>query len=517
MLRREPDDTLTGRSNQRGSGAALDIVCSECGSYNPSELRECSYCHTALPMKRVRTPAMAVSPPIHAEPRPPAVREPRPRVSPPLPVAAGAAATGAEKSTAAAMHAGSAVPAHGVVADAGTVRRYHIIVGDTCPVCRAASRISFSRERPPQIPLAGCQEAGGCRCALPIFAEELQAALSTPERLLAGIGLARVDEPPSTGAAQLEEAPSAAQQPRPGVPDWAQPAPITERRHHDLADLTTEYYQRRIQGIRIRTQSGCCRVCADVSESIYEPSAVPTLPVVGCQHGWYCTCMYDSEALPLDARGQAALETLARQERDSALRRRGISRFAPRPLHEAVFAFSIVLAAAAIWQYAGGMPAGVWEVLLPLSLALVCGTLAIGAIVRLRWVIAPAFIDAVSGIVVMVVAVRTAVQFRWPAGLQLDRAEDLRRGHLLLTLSGYGLDSLPAPERLIAAAGLAIFVAGLAGLILGPGYQQRAVLRESEVRDVRYSRRLRASRARPRTGTGKPVLALHGIRGRRGG
>jgi hypothetical protein len=329
--------------------------------------------------------------------------------------------------------------------------------------------------------------------------------------------LARIDEPPSLAPAQPEEAGSAAQHPRPGVPDWAQPAPVTERRHHDLADLTTEYYQRRIQGIRIRTQAGCCAVCADVAESIYEPSAVPTLPVVGCQHGWYCNCMYDSEALPLDARGQAALATLARQERDAALRRRGIARFAPRPLHEAVFAFSIVLAAAAVWQYAGGMPPGVWDVLLPLSLALVCGTLAIGAIVRLRWMIAPAFIDAVSGIVVMIVAVRTAVQFRWPVGLQLDRAEDLRRAHLLLTLSGYGLDSLPAPERLIAAAGLAIFVAGLAGLILGPGYQQRAVLRESEVGDVRYSRRSRASRARPRAGTGKPVLALHGIRGRRGG
>jgi len=61
----------------------------------------------------------------------------------------------------------------------GAARRYHIIVGDTCPVCRGAARISFPRERPPQIPVAGCREPGGCRCSLPIFAEELAAALAT--------------------------------------------------------------------------------------------------------------------------------------------------------------------------------------------------------------------------------------------------------------------------------------------------------------------------------------------------
>jgi len=400
----------------------------------------------------------------------------------------------------------------------GEARRYHIIVGDTCAVCRAASRISFPRERPPQIPVAGCREADGCRCSLPIFAEELQAVLATPERALPARVLARPKEGISASTRQPEPGPSPpARRARAPVPDWAQPAPITERRHHDLADLTTEYYQRRIQGIRIGTQSGCCRVCADVADSIYEPSAVPTLPVVGCHHGWYCTCMYEAEPLPLDARGRAALETLARQERDAALRRRGIARFAPRPLHEIALAFSLLLAGAALWQLTDTVPPAPWEVLLPLTLAVICAAMTVGAILRLRWMVAPAFFEAVSGAVTVFVAVRTAVQFPLSVGLPLEPAADLRRVHLLLSLSGYGFGSLPAPERLVAAGGLALLVAGIAGLILGPGYQQRAVLRETEVRDVKYSRRRRSPQTSPRAERGQPLLALPGYRGRRRG
>jgi len=396
----------------------------------------------------------------------------------------------------------------------GAARRYHIIVGDTCPVCRGAARISFPRERPPQIPVAGCREPGGCRCSLPIFAEELAAALATPERSRAGLVPARPEEGTAASPARREPGPAAEAQ---SGPDWAQPAPITERRHHDLADLTTEYYQRRIQGIRIGTQPNCCRVCADVADSIYEPSAVPTLPVVGCHHGWYCTCMYEAEPLPLDARGQAALETLARHERDLALRRRGIARFAPRPLHEIVFAFTLLLGVAALWQYADSQAPAPWQVLLPLGLAIMCASMAVGAILRFRWMIAPAFFDAVGGAVALVAAVRTVVQFRLPVTLPLEPSEELTRVHLLLSLSGYGLDSLPAPERLVAVAGFALLVAGIAGLILGPGYQQRAVLRETEVRDAKYSRRFRSAPTSPLPGRVKPLLAIPGYRGRRRG
>ena len=49
--------------------------------------------------------------------------------------------------------------------------RYRIVLGDSCPVCRAASRISFTAERPPMIPVLGCHDAAGCRCRLPAFGE----------------------------------------------------------------------------------------------------------------------------------------------------------------------------------------------------------------------------------------------------------------------------------------------------------------------------------------------------------
>jgi len=46
-------------------------------------------------------------------------------------------------------------------------RRYRIIRGDSCPVCRAASHITFTVDRTPQIPVAGCRDPAGCRCMLP--------------------------------------------------------------------------------------------------------------------------------------------------------------------------------------------------------------------------------------------------------------------------------------------------------------------------------------------------------------
>ena len=46
-------------------------------------------------------------------------------------------------------------------------KRYRINLGDSCPVCRAVSRISFTADRPPQLPIAGCRDADGCRCELP--------------------------------------------------------------------------------------------------------------------------------------------------------------------------------------------------------------------------------------------------------------------------------------------------------------------------------------------------------------
>jgi hypothetical protein len=47
------------------------------------------------------------------------------------------------------------------------VDRFRIVLGDACPICRAVSQLTFTRDRPPQIPIAGCREENGCRCSLP--------------------------------------------------------------------------------------------------------------------------------------------------------------------------------------------------------------------------------------------------------------------------------------------------------------------------------------------------------------
>src|SRR5487761_1233346 len=80
-----------------------------------------------------------------------------------------------------------------------TARRYRIIMGDTCPICRAASRITFTRDRPPALPAVGCREKGGCRCALPDFDEEQEAvaAIETvPVADTAEVILPKIEEGP---------------------------------------------------------------------------------------------------------------------------------------------------------------------------------------------------------------------------------------------------------------------------------------------------------------------------------
>lgn len=62
--------------------------------------------------------------------------------------------------------------------------RYRILLGDSCPVCKAMSRISFPAERPPQLPIAGCRAEDGCRCTLPdlpAVGSEAQEAMITAD------------------------------------------------------------------------------------------------------------------------------------------------------------------------------------------------------------------------------------------------------------------------------------------------------------------------------------------------
>jgi hypothetical protein len=45
--------------------------------------------------------------------------------------------------------------------------RLRIVLGDSCPICRAVSRLTFTFDHPPIIPVTGCREESGCRCSLP--------------------------------------------------------------------------------------------------------------------------------------------------------------------------------------------------------------------------------------------------------------------------------------------------------------------------------------------------------------
>jgi diguanylate cyclase (GGDEF)-like protein len=94
--------------------------------------------------------------------------------------------------------------------DTSGPKRYRIVLGDACPICRAVSRITFVPERPPQIPIAGCREADGCRCSLPVFGEAEPAAAGSIEPPILdappqtdSIGIRHLDLPtPQTGDAR---------------------------------------------------------------------------------------------------------------------------------------------------------------------------------------------------------------------------------------------------------------------------------------------------------------------------
>lgn len=353
--------------------------------------------------------------------------------------------------------------------------RYRIVLGDTCPVCRAASRITFTAEHPPQIPIVGCRDPGGCRCALPIFASELDETLAAAEPSLSALA-------PARGAPHAFAAGAESLQPAAGVragragasqSDWTAPDPVTQRRQHDLAELAGRYYQRRIQGIRVQTAMGCCRACAEVASSIYEPAVAPPLPVVGCWHGWRCRCMYVEEGLPLDGRGHAALKVLADRERERQLRRRGVARFAPRVLHEVMLAFAAMLALGAIWQYLNDEQPPLWSAVIPLVLAIICGGLALGAIMRLRPLPSPVWLDAVCGLVAAAIGLRSGIRLLFPTELRIEYLGQLAETHVSLRLTGQEFHSLADGERLLVAAGLALFVAALLALVVSPAYRRR--------------------------------------------
>jgi hypothetical protein len=442
----------------------MALRCAECGAPSMPATLVCGQCGSSLPAPgsdRVK---------VHAAPA--ATRSARASV---------AGATGSSVlSTVAVADAAD----NRFVSDAGETR-YRIILGDTCPVCRAASRISFTPERPPKIPLAGCQDAEGCRCELPIFASDLDAALSAPHASLEVLApsrgriadLAPLDEPKAVAPVEhpkdLEPAPSPWLAPaRP--PDWTLPAPITQRRAQDLKHLTGLYYQRRIQGIRLQTAAGCCRTCADVAASIYEPSVAPPLPIVGCDAGWQCRCQYAQEPLPLDAQGLEALRRLALQEHERELRRHHVARSAPRRFHQLVVALAALIALGALGQRFDRARTAPWQILLPLALAGACAAVAAGAMVRRRLLPPPQWIDVVCGAVVAVTGLRSTMQVRLPGGLRLGDLGQVTAARFSLELSPKLLLSLPHGQQALALTGFALLLLGLVGVITGPSYRRTA-------------------------------------------
>ena len=370
-------------------------------------------------------------------------------------------------------------------------QRYRIILGDTCPVCRLVSRITFTPDRTPQIPISGCRERGGCRCSLPIFADELNAALSAPEPSLEALAPERLAgtplneltltgpqpglrvEPRDTPLAPAATEAAREAQPTPFGAGWSLPSPITQQRRRVLRELTDLYYQRRIQGIKIVTTPDCCRVCAEIGASIYEPSVAPTLPVVGCWDGWQCRCMYSEEALPLDQRGLQAMDRLQQLERDRDLRRRKVARGGPRPLHRAVAVIALSAAAGAALSWFDGSRTSIVGTILALVIAAACAVSAVGALRRWHRLPSPGLAYLLCGSVLAAIGFRSFVDMGSPGAGWLTNPSRLEQMRFSLHLGGSAMPAVGVGLQILAMAGIALLGLGFVTMVLAPSYERR--------------------------------------------
>lgn len=454
----------------------MALRCPECGADNAVGSYYCTACESPLlpeamiPPKQRREKAAGSA--AAAEPAAPAATaQPAPE---PMPASAPSAP---------AASAPVPQPAASVLAETGTVsedgeRRYRIILGDTCPICRAVSRISFTRDRCPQIPIAGCREAEGCRCTLPIFASDIESALASAHPTLSALAPQRDTLLPAeilptpTAPASLPPAPSTSADEAPAprarstpAPDWMKPAAITEQRRRQREQLTEAFYQRRIQGIKLQTAPDCCRVCAEVASSIYEPSITPTLPVVGCLNGWQCRCMYGEEPLLLDVHGLEALSRLNQIESERMMRRRKVALHGPRSLHQFVIVVSAAIAVGAILHLTDPRPRGqslMRESLILIVVSAVCAAVAYGSMQRIRRLPAPSTLDIVCGLGVLIFALYPLLGLRLPPGQWYLRPDSWQNGvSAAPDFSSTALQSLSVGRKLLGLAGLLLFVAGL--------------------------------------------------------
>ena len=480
----------------------MALHCPECTADNPIGIFYCERCGSPLlpeamipPAARRPAPAAPgeaevemASPPAQAslpgpappvaaasspppEPMPPPLAEVSPRpaaAAPPAPARASETRTFTQTS----LRAQEAT-----FEDTG--RRYRIILGDTCPICRAASRITFNRDRPPSVPVVGCREAGGCRCALPIFADELEAALSAPQPSLEALAPARSTSatsqqaqqyqttPPQVAAApppqsqqQAPPAPAPSPQISPAAqqaPDLDAPSPVLEQRQQALHDLTIAFYARRIQGVKIVTENDCCPICADVAASIYEPMAVPPIPIVGCWYGWRCRCAYGEEPLPLDEHSRQALARMQAEEKENELRRRGVALGGPRRLHQAAIAVAVVL-------MLGSLASWFDYRAIVLLLGFVCVLVGVASMRRVRRVPSPPWIYGICGLIVVLLALYPLAGVDLPPSVLSGQFDALGQTHFAPNLTVGGLQAFSDPQKAQGVLGLLLLVLGVVDL-----------------------------------------------------
>jgi hypothetical protein len=314
---------------------------------------------------------------------------------------------------------------------------YRIILGDTCTICRAVSRISFPEDRPPELPIAGCRAPEGCRCKLPML---------TPQSPVVE-NVAAVET-----AAPVVTAPAPTFTPQPAI-DWNQPAPITQIRRTSLAKLRDLYQQQLIQGVRVVTAPNCCPVCQEVAASIYSPSIAPPIPIAGCTDGWNCRCMYAEQPLPLDERGRRAMRRIEAIERERELRRAGIPIGGPRWLHLTAIGLAIIIGVASL-----AAPDHSKSLFADIALAACAATVAVLALRRVRPVPSPPWTYVACGAGIVLLAF-TSVDAVLSEGLGI-----LQQG-LTFAESNSGslwaVNGAPATDQAVLIAG------GLALLLLG--------------------------------------------------
>jgi hypothetical protein len=326
---------------------------------------------------------------------------------------------------------------------------YRIILGDTCTICRAVSRITFPADRPPQLPIAGCRAEEGCRCKLPAIA---------PESPISDDASALKTAIEVTGPASIAGPPTASSQP---LGDWSQPAPITEARRKSLANLKELYRQQLIQGVRIIATHGCCPVCQEVAASIYDPAIAPPIPVAGCADGWNCRCMYAEQPLPLDDRGRNAMRRVEAIERERELRRAGVPLGGPRWMHLIVIALAIVIAITTL----ATAPEHSKALLFGIVLAACAGTVAILALRRLRPIPSPPWTYIVCGAGIALLALT-------PGDAVLSEGLGVVQKGLPLTdwtaggLLAMGLTHLATAQGMPAAWGALLLLLGLVDLCM---------------------------------------------------